>query len=58
MREKAKENRKKGERGTSRQSVNWFRSNMNLLLTGIPLLEPAKFSLYLQELCVFSPSSY
>lgn len=46
MREKEKENRK-GERETSRQAVNWFSSNMNLLLTRIPLLQPAKFLLYL-----------
>lgn len=55
LREKAKENRKKGERETSRQAVNWFSSNMNLLLTGIPLLKPAIFSLYLQKLFIFKP---
>lgn len=45
--EREKENRKEGERETSRQVVNSVQVNMNLVLKRIPLLQPAKFSLYL-----------
>jgi len=47
------------ERGTPHgKLLIQFSYNMDLLLKSIPLLQPAKFSLYLKELSIFSPSSH